>query len=297
MHDALAAGERVILPHVGMFADGVAVRQAGERTFEICRKFLDEVILVSTDEICAAMKDIFDDSRAVSEPSGALAVAGAKKYLEREGLECQCVAAVNSGANINFGNLRHVAERAEIGEMREAIFAVTIAEQPGAFKALIQALGDRVITEFNYRYADAQVAHVFIGVQTLRGMAERSEIMAVLRDRGYTVTDLTDDELAKLHVRYMVGGRARGICDERLFHFEFPERLGALLRFLNNLSSDWNISLFHYRNHGSDYGRVLCGIQVPPADNERFLDALNALGYIFREETANPAYRFFLGCD
>lgn len=297
MHDALAAGERVILPHVGIFADGVAVRQAGARTFEICRNFLDEVILVSTDEICAAMKDIFDDSRAVSEPSGALAVAGAKKYLERKGLASQRVAAINSGANINFDTLRHVAERAEIGEMREAIFAVTIAEQPGAFKALIQALGDRVITEFNYRYADPQVAQVFLGVQTLRGMSERSEIMTVLKERGYPVTDLTDDELAKLHVRYMVGGRARGICDERLFHFEFPERLGALLRFLNNMRSDWNISLFHYRNHGSDYGRVLCGIQVPPADNERFLDALNSLGYIFREETTNPAYRFFLSCD
>ena len=297
MHDALKAGERVVLPQVGIFADGVAVRQVGEKTFALCRELLDEVVLVDTDEICAAMKDIFDDTRAVSEPSGALAIAGAKKYLSEKSLSNQCVVAVNSGANVNFDRLRHVAERAEIGELREALFAVTIPEQPGAFKKLITTLGDRNITEFNYRYASARDAQVFLGLQTPRGRAERDEVVSLLQNTGYAITDLSSDELAKSHIRYMVGGHAQGVCDERLFHFEFPERQGALLRFLNSLTSDWNISLFHYRNHGSDYGRVLCGIQVPLGDAERFLAAVTALGYVFREETQNPAYRFFLSCD
>lgn len=298
MHDALTARERVVLPQVGIFADGVAVRQVGEKTFALCRRLLDGVVLVNTDEICAAMKDIFDDTRAVSEPSGALAIAGAKKYLseKRDGVS-RCVVAVNSGANINFDRLRYVAERAEIGELREALLAVTIPERPGAFKKLIATLGDRIITEFNYRYAGAENAQVFLGLQTPRGLAERDEVIALLQGKGYPVTDLSSDELAKSHIRYMVGGRAKGVCDERLFHFEFPERQGALLRFLNNLSSDWNISLFHYRNHGSDYGRVLCGIQVPFIDTERFFAALASLGYAFREETQNPAYRFFLSCE
>lgn len=297
MHDALRARERIILPQVGIFADGVAVRQAGEKTFALCLDLLDDVILVDTDEICAAMKDIFDDTRAVSEPSGALGIAGAKKYLAEKGLSDQCVVAVNSGANINFDRLRYVAERAEIGELREALFAVTIPERPGAFKGLIKTLGDRNITEFNYRYASARDAQVFLGLQTPRGRTDRDEVMTLLHDQGYPVTDLSSDELAKSHIRYMVGGHAQGVCDERLFHFEFPERQGALLRFLDSLTSDWNISLFHYRNHGSDYGRVLCGIQVPFGDNERFLEAVNSLGYVFREETQNPAYRFFLSCD
>ncbi len=297
MHDSLAAGERVSLSQVGIFADGVAVRQVGETTFALCRELLDGVVLVETDQICAAMKDIFDDTRAISEPSGALAVAGAKKYLAEHGLKNQCVAAVNSGANVNFDRLRHVAERAELGEEREAIFAVTIPERPGAFKALITPLGDRNITEFNYRYASDTDAQVFIGLQTPGGRAERHEVLALFQSAGYPVTDLSNDEMAKIHIRYMVGGKAKGVCDERVFHFEFPERQGALLRFLNSLTSDWNISLFHYRNHGSDYGRVLCGIQVPFGDNERFLAVITALGYSFREETQNPAYRFFLSCD
>jgi threonine dehydratase len=293
----LAAGKRLALPRVGVFADGVAVREPGRRTFALCSMLLDEVVLVSTDEICAAIKDIFNNNRAIAEPAGALAVAGAKKYLAREKLAGLNVAAVNSGANINFDRLRHVAERAEIGEAREALFAVTIPEEPGAYKRLINILGDCYVTEFNYRYSNAGQAHIFIGLQTIGGLAEQENVQVLLRNNGYPVSNLSDNEIAKLHIRYMVGGHAHGLRDERLFHFEFPERQGALLKFLNSLSTAWNISLFHYRNHGSDYGRVLCGLQVPPGDDQIFLAALDRLGYTYREETRNPAYQFFLGCD
>ena len=297
MHDAIKANKRVTLSHVGIFADGVAVRIAGETTFELCKQHLDDIVLVETDEICAAMKDIFDNNRAIAEPSGALAVAGAKKYLTQEKLEGQTVAAINSGANVNFDRLRHVAERAEIGEMREALFAVTIPERQGEFKRIIRTLGTRNITEFNYRYAHKDDAQLFLGLHTPNGRQEQEETMNYLQGCGYAVTDMTNNELAKLHIRYMVGGRSHGLCDERLFQFEFPERQGALLKFLESLAADWNITLFHYRNHGSDYGRVLCGIQVPQQDNERFLTTLQHLGYEYKEATLNPAYRFFLGCD
>lgn len=295
MHDSIAAGRRVVLPQVGVFADGVAVRKVGKRTFQLCRKLLDEIVLVDTDETCAAIKDIFEDNRAIAEPSGAIALAGAKKYLMREGLTGKRVATVLSGANINFDRLRYVAERAEIGEMREAIFAVTIPEQIGAFKGLLAVLGDRVLTEFNYRYADPSQAQVFLGMSTPNGLEDRGEILLLLRAAGYMITDLTTDEMAKEHVRYMVGGRAVGLRDERLVHFEFPERQGALVRFLDSLSTFWNITLFHYRNHGSDYSRILCGVEVPAEDDARFFDILDRLGYAYRDETANPAYRFFLG--
>ena len=297
MHASLAAGKPLALSRVGVFADGVAVREPGRRTFALCSTLLDEIVLVNTDEICAAIKDIFNNNRAIAEPAGALAVAGAKKYLAREKLAGLNVAAVNSGANINFDRLRHVAERAEIGEAREALFAVTIPEQPGAYKRLINTLGDRYVTEFNYRYSRAGQAHIFLGLQTVGGLAEQEDVQVLLRDNGYTVSNLSDNEIAKLHIRYMVGGHARGLRDERLFHFEFPERQGALLKFLDSLSTAWNISLFHYRNHGSDYGRVLCGLQVPPEDDRAFIAALDKLGYTYREETRNPAYQFFLGCD
>jgi len=297
MHDSLAAGKRQVLPQVGVFAEGVAVREPGVLTFELCRSLLDEIVLVSTDETCAAIKDIFDNNRAIAEPAGALAVAGAKKYLVREQLVGLSVAAVNSGANVNFSRLRHVAERAEIGETSEALFAVTIPEKPGAYKRLINTLGDRYVTEFNYRYSDSSRAHIFIGLQTPGGFTEQENIQKLLRDNGYMVSNLSDNEIAKLHIRYMVGGHAPGLRDECLFHFEFPERQGALLKFLDSLSTAWNISLFHYRNHGSDYGRVLCGLQVPPEDKHIFITALDRLGYAYREETRNPAYRFFLSGD
>ncbi|MDR0466228.1 MAG: threonine ammonia-lyase, biosynthetic [Deltaproteobacteria bacterium] len=297
MHDSLAAGKRLALPRVGVFADGVAVREPGLLTFELCGALLDEIILVNTDEICAAIKDIFNNNRAIAEPAGALAAAGAKKYLTREKLCGLDVVAVNSGANINFDRLRHVAERAEIGEAHEALFAVTIPEEPGAYKRLINTLGDRYVTEFNYRYSNAGQAHIFIGLQTAGGLAEQDGIQIMLRDNGYTVSNLSDNEIAKLHIRYMVGGNAPGLRNERLFHFEFPEHQGALLKFLDSLSTAWNISLFHYRNHGSDYGRVLCGLQAPQEDNQILVAALDKLGYAYREETHNPAYRFFLGCN
>lgn len=293
MHDALKAGERVLLEQVGIFADGVAVRQVGEEPFRIARQCVDEVILVNTDEICAAIKDIFEDTRSIAEPAGALAIAGLKKYVERENARGQCLVAIDSGANTNFDRLRHVAERAEIGEHREALLAVTIPERPGSFRRFCEILGQRAITEFNYRYADHDDAHVFAGVQVAGGIAEKNGLIAQLTDNGYPVVDMSDNEMAKLHVRYMVGGRA-GVPNERLLRFEFPERPGALLRFLNRMGRQWNISLFHYRNHGADYGRVLAGIQVPPEDEVAFQDYLSQLGYKCADETGNPAYALFL---
>ncbi|MDB5410299.1 MAG: ilvA [Rhodospirillales bacterium] len=293
MAAAIRAERRVILNQVGLFADGVAVRQAGEETFHICRELLDEVVTVDTDEICAAIKDIFDDTRAIAEPAGAVGLAGLKKYAQREKLHGASLVTILSGANMNFDRLRHVAERAEIGEHREALFAVTIPEQPGSYRRFIESLGTRAITEFNYRYAGGAEAHVFVGVALRDGIAEKLELIESLQRADYAVTDMTDNEMAKLHVRYMVGGRTAA-AGERIYRFEFPERPGALMKFLIGMESDWNISLFHYRNHGADYGRVLAGIQVPDADRDEFAQFLTGLGYPFTEETGNPAYRLFL---
>ena len=293
MAEALKVGHRVTLDQVGLFADGVAVRQVGAEPFRICRELLDGVITVSTDEICAAVKDTFDDTRASAEPAGAVGLAGLKKYAERR-RGVGSLVTINSGANLNFDRLRHIAERAELGERRETLLAVTIPEQPGSYRRFIQTIGPRLITEFNYRYADSGQAHVFVGIQLGGGLTEKSALITSLRDAGYEVLDLSEDETAKVHVRYMVGGRAHGLPDERLFRFQFPERPGALLKFLDGLAGDWSITLFHYRNHGADYGRVLAGIQVPDADRKRFIQCLDALGYPYWNESENPAYRMFL---
>lgn len=293
MERALAAKRRVSLSRVGLFADGVAVRQIGKETLRVARKCVDDMVLVSTDEICAAIKDVFDDTRSVAEPAGALAVAGIKKYIAANELRDQTLIAILSGANINFDRLRHVAERAEVGEQREALFAVTIPEQPGAFLSFCRFLGKRGITEFNYRYADDVRAQVFCGVELRDGNAERTALREQMLAKGYEVLDLTDNETAKLHIRYMVGGHAPGAYNERLYRFEFPERPGALLEFLKGLSHGWNISLFHYRNHGAAYGRVLVGVQLNHAQAGEFQAYLDALGFAYLDETANPAYRLF----
>lgn len=297
MAAALEAGHRVKLDRVGLFADGVAVREAGEETFRLCSTLLDGVITVDTDAICAAIKDIFDDTRTIAEPSGALALAGLKHHLEaRSTTEARgSLIAVNSGANMNFDRLRHVAERAEIGEHREALLAVTIPERPGSYRALIDLLGPRPVTEFNYRFADRERAQIFLGVQLSRGEAEKRELMQTLRAGSYVVVDLSDNELAKLHIRYMVGGHAPSLSDELLYRFQFPERPGALLDFLNRMAGTWDITLFHYRNHGADYGRVLAGIRVPPQDFPAFETFLDGLDYPCWAETDNPAYAMFLG--
>ncbi|NEU12066.1 threonine ammonia-lyase, biosynthetic [Methylobacterium sp. BTF04] len=294
MKAALDADERVILPTVGLFADGVAVRQAGEETFRLCREHLDEVITVDTDAMCAAVKDIFDDTRAISEPSGALALAGAKAYAARGGDAGGTLVAISSGANLNFDRLRHIAERAEIGEQREVLLGVTIPERPGAYRTFIRTLGPRAITEFNYRYARDADAQIFVGINLAGGAPEKRALIADLRDNGYRVLDMSDNEMAKVHIRYMVGGRATGLAHERLYRFQFPERPGALLKFLDCLGDGFDISLFHYRNHGADYGRVLAGIDVAPADRTRFDAAVAALDYPCVDETDNPAYRMFL---
>ncbi|HWQ94941.1 MAG TPA: threonine ammonia-lyase, biosynthetic [Gammaproteobacteria bacterium] len=296
LYEALRAGRRVVLDHVGIFADGVAVRQVGEEPFRIAQTCVDEVILVSTDEICAAIKDIFDDTRSIAEPAGALAVAGLKKYIEREGLANQTLVAINSGANMNFDRLRHVAERAELGEQREALLAVTIPERPGSFREFCDAIGNRSITEFNYRYHDPNEAHVFAGVQMHDGPVEKEKLIAHLRAKGYPVLDMTDNEMAKMHIRYMVGGHSNNkVAHEVLYRFEFPERPGALLHFLNRIGQRWNISLFHYRNHGAAYGRVLVGIQIPSAEHAEFQGFLKEVGYNYCEEAGNPVYTLFLG--
>jgi len=295
MYESLKAGRRVTLDRVGIFADGVAVKRVGEETFSLCRSHVDEIVLLDTDEICAAIQDVFEDTRSIVEPAGALAVAGLKKYIAREGWRDRRVVAINSGANVNFDRLRHVAERADLGGEREALLAVTIPERPGSFLRFCELLGNRNVTEFNYRYESEQAAQIFVSFGLAQGRTESDVVIRALREGGYIVTDMTDNEMAKLHVRYMVGGRARGIRDELLYRFEFPERPGALLKFLQAVGSRWNISLFHYRNHGSDYGRVLAGIQVPPADRPSFLQYLNELHYAYAEETDNPAYRMFLG--
>ena len=294
MHAALAADERVVLPQVGLFADGVAVKQAGEETFRIARECVDEVILVSTDEISAAIKDIFDDTRAIAEPAGALAIAGLKRYAARNATESGTLIAINSGANMNFDRLRHIAERAELGEQREALFAVTIPERPGSFRAFCETLGRRAITEFNYRYNDRRDAHIFVGVQLDGGASEKEALIGLLREKGYPVLDMTGNEMAKLHMRHMVGGHGPRVEHEILYRFEFPERPGALLHFLTRMGAHWNISLFHYRNHGADYGRVLVGIQVPGEDRHEFEGFLESLGFPYWDETDNPAYSLFL---
>ena len=294
MAASISAQERVILNQVGLFADGVAVRQIGEETFRVCRESLDGVITVNTDEICAAIKDIFEDTRAVAEPSGAVSLAGLKKYAEGYASFERSLIAINSGANMNFDRLRHIAERAEIGEHREALLAVTIPEVPGSYRRFVQLLGKRSITEFNYRYSDPAEAHIFVGVQLREGEHEKQQIIGMLRGHGYPVLDMSDNEMAKLHVRYMVGGRTSGLENELIFRFQFPERPGALLKFLNGLSGSWNISLFHYRNHGADYGRVLAGIQVPDTDLPKLKRSLDELGYPYWDETKNPAYDCFL---
>lgn len=293
LYEAMKADERVILDQVGIFADGVAVAQIGENTWKVARDYVDEVITVSTDEICAAMKDIFSDTRAISEPAGALGVAGLKKYVEREDVENKNLAAIVSGANTNFDRLRHVAERAEIGEKREALFAVTIPERPGAFRKFCELLGKRNITEFNYRYSDNDQAQIFAGIQ-LADQNDRHSVVDVLNSEDYLVMDLTENEMAKVHVRYMVGGRADNVNDEVVYRFEFPERPGALMRFLNQLGHKWNISMFHYRNHGAAYGRVLAGLQVPENERELLREYMDKLGYRYWEETDNPAYQLFL---
>ncbi|WP_281271631.1 threonine ammonia-lyase, biosynthetic [Kushneria indalinina] len=291
---ALEAGERVTLDQVGLFAEGVAVSQIGEAPFEILRHHVDEVITVNTDEMCAAVKDIFEDTRAVSETSGALSLAGLKKYAQRDGVRDKTLIAINSGANLNFDRLQHIAERTELGEQREAIFAVTIPERPGSFKAFCKALGRRMVTEFNYRYADARQAHIFVGVQVQPGGEDRLDVARKLESAGYSVEDLTDNELAKLHIRHLGGGRPQEPFSERLYRFEFPERPGALMNFLNHLPEGWNISLFHYRNHGAAYGRVLIGMQVPEADCATLEQRLDEIGYRYWHETDNPAYRLFV---
>jgi threonine dehydratase len=310
MYESIQAGKRVTLERVGMFADGVAVRRVGEETFELACRYVDEIVLVDTDEICGAIQDIFEDTRAISEPAGALAVAGIKRYLERGGGGGgdQRLVAINSGANMNFDRLRHVAERADLGAEREALLAVEIPERPGSFLQFCETLGQRSITEFNYRYHGSERAHVFVGFALGHGHEEAHAVIAQLRGAGYQVIDMSGNEMAKLHVRYMIGGHAPLIearrieapgidaaVDELLYRFEFPERPGALLRFLKSIGTSWNISLFHYRNHGSDYGRVLAGIQVPKAERADFLQHLLDLHYAYLDETANPAYRMFLG--
>ena len=295
MHESLRAGRRVTLERVGIFADGVAVRRVGEETFRVAQKYVDEVILVTTDEICAAVQDIFEDNRTIAEPAGALAVAGIKKYVARDACSDRTFVALNSGANINFDRLRHVAERADIGAEREALLAVEIPERPGSFLAFCQLLGSRSVTEFNYRYDDQVTARIFVGLALNEGRRGKESLLETVARAGYRVLDMSDDEMAKLHVRYMVGGHAHGLAHERLFRFEFPERPGALLRFLQAIGSQWNISMFHYRNHGSDYGRVLAGVQVPPADADEFAQHLRELQYEYTEETQNPSYRMFLG--
>jgi threonine dehydratase len=293
MRQSIAAGERVTLEHVGLFADGVAVKQVGEETFRLCREVLDEIITVDTDAMCAAIKDVFEDTRSILEPSGALALAGLKAWAEREGAQGETLISIASGANMNFDRLRHVAERAEIGEAREAILAVTIPEQPGSFRAFCELLGSRSITEFNYRAADPNEAHIFVGLK-ISSRAEAGELVALLNAKGLKALDLTDNEMAKLHIRHLVGGRAPQVEHELLYRFEFPERPGALLNFLTHMGRGWNISLFHYRNHGADYGRVLVGMEVPPEDEAALQRFLGELGYAYTDERANPAYRLFL---
>ncbi|WP_428239652.1 threonine ammonia-lyase, biosynthetic [Gynuella sp.] len=284
---------RVTLSQVGIFAEGIAVAQIGAETWKVCKDYVDDVITVTADEICAAIKDIFDDTRSVAETAGAVGVAGLKKYVEENQINSQNLVAICSGANINFDRLRYVAERAEVGEHREAVFAVTIPEHPGSYQQFINVIGKRPVTEFNYRYTDGEVAQIFVGLQT-SDLADREHIAALLRKHDYPVLDLTDNDMAKSHVRHMVGGHSSIVEHEVIYRFEFPERPGALMNFLKKLGGKFNISLFHYRNHGAAYGRVLCGMQVAPGDKKAFQSFLAELDYPYWEETGNPAYQLFL---
>lgn len=292
---AMDKNRRITLPHVGIFADGIAVAQIGQETFRVIRNSIDDVLTVNTDEICAAIKDIFDDTRSIAEPAGATALAGLKKYVAQTGCKGQTLIAIDSGANTNFDRLRYISERTEFGEQREAILAVTIPERPGAYKEFCQALGKRNITEFNYRYADQRAAKIFVGVQVGVGGADRQELLTDLQEKGYEVVDMTENELAKLHIRHMVGGHAHNVEDEVVYRFEFPERPGALYTFLTRLAGRWNISMFHYRNHGSAAGRVFVGMQVAKAEHAQVKQFLDELGYPYKNETDNEAYQFFLG--
>ncbi len=294
MTESLKQGKRVILEQVGLFADGAAVKQVGANTFSLCQQYVDEMIVVDNDAICAAIKDVFEDTRSILEPAGALAVAGLKAYAARENLQDKTLIGIASGANMNFDRLRFIAERAELGEKREAVFAVTIPEKPGAFKAFCRLLGGRNITEFNYRYSDPQNAHIFVGV-AINHPDESAKLVMDLQSQGLPTIDLSDNEVAKLHLRHLVGGHAPQAEHEKVFRFEFPETPGALMKFLDTMGHDWNISLFHYRNHGADFGRVLVGMQVPPDELTEFNDFLSKLGYPHWDETDNPAYRLFLG--
>jgi threonine dehydratase len=293
MLESLAVGHPVTLDHVGIFADGVAVRRVGDETFRLCRQYVDEIITVDTDQTCAAIRDIFEETRSIAEPAGALALAGIKKYIARDKTRNATLVAVVGGANVNFDRLRHIAERAAVGEQKEMLLAVEIPEQPGSFRRFCEAIGRRSVTEFNYRYSDAATAHIFVGVELRHGLAERTRLIRKLGALGYPLEDLSDNEVAKLHVRHMVGG-GKMPENERLFRFEFPERPGALLDFLNAIGSNWNISLFHYRNHGSDHGRILAGIQVPPNEAAELEAHLEELGYAYWDESGNPAYAMFL---
>ncbi|MCX7186778.1 MAG: threonine ammonia-lyase, biosynthetic [Methylophilales bacterium] len=294
MTQSLKLGHRVMLDQVGLFADGAAVKQVGEHTFALCQQYVDEMIVVDNDAICAAIKDVFEDTRSILEPAGALATAGIKEYAKRNQLKGETLIGIASGANMNFDRLRFIAERAEVGEKREAVLAVSIPEQPGAFKTFCHLLGDRNITEFNYRYSDPKIAHIFVGV-AIADPSEATNLVAALQAKGLPALDLTDNEVAKLHLRHLVGGHAPQATNEVVFRFEFPEKPGALMKFLDTMGHDWNISLFHYRNHGADFGRVLVGMQVPPADTNQFHEFLDQLGYPYWDETENPAYKLFLG--
>ena len=294
MTESLKQGKRVMLDQVGLFADGAAVKQVGEHTFKLSQQYVDEMIVVDNDAICAAIKDVFEDTRSILEPAGALATAGLKEYAERNHLTGKTLIGIASGANMNFDRLRFIAERAEIGEKREAVLAVTIPEKPGAFKTFCRLLGDRNITEFNYRYSDPKSAHIFVGV-AIADPTESAKLVANLQAQDLPTIDLTDNEVAKLHLRHLVGGHAPQAEHEVVFRFEFPEKPGALMKFLDTMGHDWNISLFHYRNHGADFGRVLVGMQVPPADATEFKKFLDNLGYPYWDETDNPAYKLFLG--
>ncbi|WGO99178.1 threonine ammonia-lyase, biosynthetic [Saccharophagus degradans] len=291
---AMDKKRRAVLPSVGIFAEGVAVAQIGKETYRVIKECIDEVITVNTDEMCAAIKDIFEDTRSIAEPAGALSLAGLKKYVARTGCADKTLIAIDSGANTNFDRLRYISERTEFGEKREAIFAVTLPEKPGAYKKFCKDLGKRNITEFNYRYADKQQAHIFVGLQITPDKNDREDIVNTLTKGGYDVVDMTDNEVAKLHVRYMVGGHAT-VPDEIVYRFEFPERPGALMEFLTKIAGRWNISMFHYRNHGAAFGRVLVGMQVPKGERKDLKDLLDELNYTYWDETQNEAYSFFLG--
>ncbi|MCJ8282648.1 MAG: threonine ammonia-lyase, biosynthetic [Rivularia sp. ALOHA_DT_140] len=294
MYQSLQLGQRVRLSQVGLFADGVAVRQVGEETFKLCQHYIDDIIRVTTDDTCAAIKDVFQDTRSIVEPAGGLAIAGAKAYVEREGIEGENLVAIACGANMNFDRLRFVAERAEFGECREAIFAVTIPEKPGSLHKFCECIGKRNLTEFNYRIASEKEAQIFVGVQ-IQNRADGIKIAETITNCGFPIMDLTDDELTKMHLRHMVGGRSPLAHNELLYRFEFPGRPGALMQFVRSMSPNWSVSLFHYRNNGSDYGRIVVGMQVPPEEMQEWQAFLDTLGYQYWDVNKNPAYKLFLG--